>query len=156
LATEEEWRVFADVCRHKGLHIAAAQWTEKALATQPDLAADVTKGFRWCAGCCAVRAGFRTDGDGAKLEEGERQHWRKQAFSCLKADLVAWSKRLENGKGEDRAEAGRKLRQWQENGDLAKVRDAAALAKLPADEQDDWNKLWAEVEGLRRKAEEKP
>jgi hypothetical protein len=34
---------------------------------------------------------------------------------------------------------------WQEDTDLAGVRDAAALAQLPADERKEWRTLWARV-----------
>jgi hypothetical protein len=37
------------------------------------------------------------------------------------------------------------LRHWQEDSDLAGVRDSAALADLPAAERDAWCKVWAEV-----------
>ncbi len=43
------------------------------------------------------------------------------------------------------------LRRWQDDPDLAAVRDAAALDKLPPDERDDWKKLWAEVDEAAKK-----
>ena len=39
--------------------------------------------------------------------------------------------------------------------DLAGIRDPAAVAKLPADEQEACKKLWADVAGLLKKLEEK-
>ena len=50
----------------------------------------------------------------------------------------------------------RTLRHWQQDTDLAGIRDAAALAKLPADEQKAFAQLWADVAALLKKAEEKP
>ena len=47
------------------------------------------------------------------------------------------------------------LRHWQEDSDLAGVRDKDALAKLPSDEQDAWRKLWADVDALLKKAQAK-
>ena len=44
---------------------------------------------------------------------------------------------------------------WQEDADLAGVRDADALAKLPPDEQDAWRKLWADVDAVLKKAQTK-
>jgi hypothetical protein len=35
------------------------------------------------------------------------------------------------------------------------VRDKDALAKLPAEEQDAWRKLWTDVDALLKKAQEK-
>jgi hypothetical protein len=47
------------------------------------------------------------------------------------------------------------LRQWQQNSDLVGLRDAAALAKLPAEERAACEKLWADVAALLTKAAEK-
>jgi tetratricopeptide (TPR) repeat protein len=40
------------------------------------------------------------------------------------------------------------VRLWQLSPELAGVRDTAALARLPAEEREDWQKLWADVKGL--------
>jgi formylglycine-generating enzyme required for sulfatase activity/tetratricopeptide (TPR) repeat protein len=42
------------------------------------------------------------------------------------------------------------LSQWRTDPDLAGIRDAAALAKLPLDEQKQWQALWAEVASALR------
>jgi hypothetical protein len=44
------------------------------------------------------------------------------------------------------------LRHWQEDTDLASVRDAAALGKLPESERIEWKKLWADVADLLKKS----
>ena len=41
---------------------------------------------------------------------------------------------------------------WQHDIDLASVRDAEALRKLTAQEQEAWRKLWADVAELLKKA----
>jgi len=41
---------------------------------------------------------------------------------------------------------------WQRDTDLASVRDAGALQKLTAQEQEAWRKLWADVAELLKKA----
>jgi hypothetical protein len=46
-----------------------------------------------------------------------------------------------------------RLRHWQQDGDLAGLRDAAALAKLPAEERAACERLWADVAALLKKAE---
>ncbi len=46
----------------------------------------------------------------------------------------------------------RTLRHWQTDKDLSGVRDAESLAKLPAEEQEAWKQLWAEVGKLLEKA----
>ncbi len=45
---------------------------------------------------------------------------------------------------------------WQQDTDLAGIRDAAALAKLPADEQKACTQLWADVAALLKKASGPP
>ena len=48
------------------------------------------------------------------------------------------------------------MRHWQKDTDLAGIRDAAALAKLPADEQKAFTQLWADVGALLKKANAPP
>ena len=48
------------------------------------------------------------------------------------------------------------LRHWQKDTDLAGIRDAAALAKLPADERKAFAQLWADVAALLKKANRPP
>ena len=43
---------------------------------------------------------------------------------------------------------------WQQDRDVAGVRGAEALSKLPEGERQDWQKLWQEVEALRKSAQE--
>ena len=45
------------------------------------------------------------------------------------------------------------LEHWQRDTDLAGVRDADALKKLSAEEQEAWRKLWADVAELLKKAD---
>ncbi len=47
-----------------------------------------------------------------------------------------------------RTQAVQVLTHWREDDDLAGVRDADALAKLPDAERQEWQKLWQEVEAL--------
>ncbi len=65
-------------------------------------------------------------------------------LSVTRAALRAWA--LERLKGEPAADTS--LRHRQEDADLAGVRDADALAKLPEAERQDWEALWAEVDRL--------
>jgi hypothetical protein len=44
------------------------------------------------------------------------------------------------------------LRHWRSNAALAGVRDAEGLAKLPRAERAAWGELWAEVDGLLKRA----
>jgi hypothetical protein len=44
------------------------------------------------------------------------------------------------------------MRHWQQDKDFVGVRGAEALAKLPEAERQEWQNLWAEIEGLRQRA----
>ena len=48
------------------------------------------------------------------------------------------------------------LQHWQADTDLAGVRDADALAKLPEAERGAWRALWAEVDALLEAAGKAP
>jgi eukaryotic-like serine/threonine-protein kinase len=107
----------------------------------------------------AVHAALAAAGkseDAGKLDDAERTRLRKQALDWLGADLAARSKQVESGKAADRAEVRRTMLHWQEDSDLAGIRDKAALEKLPPDEQKAFTQLWADVTALRKKAEEVP
>ena len=45
------------------------------------------------------------------------------------------------------------MRNWEHDTDFNGLRGAEALAKLPADERADWQRLWDDVATLRRRAE---
>jgi hypothetical protein len=64
-------------------------------------------------------------------------------------------KQLQSGPPADNAVVQKALRHWQQNKDLAGIRDNTALAKLPAGERDALDKLWADVAALLKNAEEK-
>ena len=66
------------------------------------------------------------------------------------------AKQLESGKPADRAEVQQAMLHWQKGADPAGICDAAALAKLPADEQKACTQLWADVGAMLKTAEEKP
>jgi hypothetical protein len=61
--------------------------------------------------------------DAGKLDEKERDRLRQQALTWLREDLADWSARV----AEDPAEAELTLRHWQNDADLAGVRDREAL-----------------------------
>lgn len=81
---------------------------------------------------------------------------RQRVREWHRADLALRTKQMENGKPADHYAVQKQMRQWQQSADLAGLRDAAALAKLPADEQKAFIQLWADVAALLKKAEEKP
>jgi hypothetical protein len=120
------------------------------------LADDLRARHRYDAACYAARAAAGRGEDAAKLDDTERARLRKQALDWLRADLALRTQQLASDRPDDRPAAQNALRHWQRDRDLAGLRDAAALAKLSAEEQRAFAQLWADVEALLKKAQEKP
>ena len=75
--------------------------------------------------------------------------------SWLRDELPTWSKMLGLAIPEARSTVRQKIEHWQNDPDLASVRDRSALDKLPAAERDAWQRLWADVGSLLQRANEK-
>jgi tetratricopeptide (TPR) repeat protein len=155
-ANAAEQLALAKLCQYpKELHAAAAHFYADAFAANPKLADDLDGKHRYNAACVAALAAAGEGEDAAKLGDKERARWRKQALAWLQADLTAWTRLAKKGPAKTRATVERTLRQWQKDLDLTGLRDSAALAKLPEEEQKAWRKLWAEVAAVLKKAQEK-
>jgi tetratricopeptide (TPR) repeat protein len=150
-----ERRGLAEVCYAKGLRAATVRLYADAFAADPRLADDLAAAHRSYAACSAALAAAGQGEDAGKLDDKEKARLRKQARDRLRADLALRIKQLESGKPADRAAVQQALRHWQQDSDLAGLRDAAALAPLPAEESATCAKLWADVAALLEKAEEK-
>jgi hypothetical protein len=112
------------------------------------LADDTQIQHRYNAACAAALAGSGEGKDDPPLDEVAKTRWRKQAVEWLKADLGAWSKILDSGNPQERKAITQTLQHWKGDIDLAGIRDAASLAKLPADEQAACRALWSQVDAL--------
>jgi tetratricopeptide (TPR) repeat protein len=122
-------------------YITAARLYRDAFARQPRLAAALLDGHRYKAACAAALAGCGQGKDAAQLNKSARVYWRQQALQWLRADLALRTSQLESNK----QEVAQALRHWQQDPDLAGVRDESALARLPEVERQAWQKLWADV-----------
>jgi serine/threonine-protein kinase len=162
-------------CQFHGLHGAAARLYADVFAADPDLAIDLIKqclsraarGDRYPTGLledlntecrfpaarCAALAGYGLGKDGSKLSEAERTRWRKQARDWLQADLAVWAKALDGGSGATRVRAKKILTQWQDDPDLAGLREPSAIDKLSVDERKECLALWEEVAAVLHRAE---
>jgi tetratricopeptide (TPR) repeat protein len=158
----------------KKLNAASARLFAEALAADPMLADDRQAQHRYNAACAAALAangtptppsrikgeeeavGERVQGAGRgaslSLSDTECAALRNQARTWLEAELKTWSKLLESATAPQRPAIVGTLKHWREDSDLAGVRDADALAKLPEDERKGWKSLWANVDGLLKKA----
>jgi hypothetical protein len=146
----------AAFCQHpaKRLYAASAGLYAAAFAANAALADDLSAGHRYDAACSAAQAAAGRGADAAKIEDKERARLRAQALDWLTADLARWRQRL-GGKPADRGLVRQTMRHWQQDGDLAAVRDKEALGKLPEAELRAWQRLWADVADLLKKATEK-
>src|SRR5262249_59175234 len=83
----------------------------------------------------AAVAAARQGKDEPPLDDAAKAKLRGQALDWLKAELAAWNKVFTSGPPQDRPAIVETLNAWRNEADLTDLRDAAALAKLPADEQ---------------------
>jgi tetratricopeptide (TPR) repeat protein len=144
---------WAKMCVHKQMHAAAARFFTRAFAAEAEPADSLQTGHRYNAACSAALAAAGRGKDAARLDDKERARLRKQALDWLKADLAEYAKRQQSGTRVVRAMVQQQLQHWQQDSDLAGLRDKVALAKLPAEERAACEKLWADVAALLKKAE---
>ena len=81
---------------------------------------------------------------------------RRQALRWLRADLAAYTQLAGRDDPKLKLVIPQRLGHWQQDADLAPVRDAEALNKLPEYERDAWRRLWADVDALGKKMEARP
>jgi serine/threonine protein kinase/Flp pilus assembly protein TadD len=138
--------------RYKKRYAAAARFFAEAFAAQRGFAADLRSGHGYNAACAAALAGSGRGRDAAPLDFEEMARLRGRALTWLRADLALRAKQLAGDKIPDRQAARQALKHWQQDPDLAGLRERAALAKLPQGERNEWTKLWAEVATLLKQA----
>jgi serine/threonine protein kinase/Flp pilus assembly protein TadD len=153
-------------------YAASVRFFAEAFAADPKLgspnAFEANPSPYFMAGCAAVLAGSGKGKDAANLESKVYARLRGQALVWLRTDLAErrseldkWLRtglplrRLLDEQGQTVRAAGWRERMgyWHQNPDFAGVRSAAALAKLPEAERQEWQKLWQEAEELTRRAE---
>jgi len=144
-ATNDERLSLAELCRVKKFRRAAAGLYADAFAADPKLADDLPAAHRYHACCAAACAAAGQAADAANLDDAEQARLRQQALAWLRADLALRSKQLESGQPAELAELLKILRDWQNNLVLAGLRDSDRVAKLPAQEREACEKLWADV-----------
>jgi tetratricopeptide (TPR) repeat protein len=140
-------------CDGKSMFAASARLHADALAAQPKLADDLKNRRRYVAACMAAAAANGMGRDAPAVNSGERPRLRRQALTLLRADLDARAQLARGGSAEGRAALADLLQSMQKAPALAGVRGKEALDKLPPDEREQWQKLWADAEALRKRAE---
>jgi tetratricopeptide (TPR) repeat protein/serine/threonine protein kinase len=145
---------FAQVAKLKKRFAAAVRLYEQAFAEQPRLLEDA-KHHRYDAACYAARAAAGEDADFPNPDAKERARLRQLAFDWLRGDLALWAKQVESGQPVVRTAARQMLRHWQRDPDLTTLRDQDAVDKLPQAERDACRQLWADVDALLRRTQQK-
>ena len=150
-ASARESLNLAELCQRKGMNAAAARFAAAAFTADPRLIDDPGAGHRYRAACYAALAAAG-QGEDAATKDKERARLRRQALDWLRADLALWAMQLESARATGHAAVQERLKHWQQDSDLAGLRDRAALAKLSAGERAACEKLWADVAALLTKA----
>jgi serine/threonine-protein kinase len=153
-ADNPERLALAQMCYDTKRHAAAARLWAEALAADPKLGIDRRAGYRdrYYAACAAALAGSGQGKDDPPPDDAARATLRAQALDWLRAELITWTKLFETGPPPTRQVIVKTLNDWKQDTDLAGVRDAEALARLPAAEQKAWQALWADVASLQSRA----
>jgi serine/threonine-protein kinase len=149
-----ERRALAFICGTpaRKLYGAAARFYAEAFAAEPKLADDLQQQHRYNAARAAALAGSGQGKDADQIDDKERARLRRQALDWLQADLAAWQKQLAKNPDKVRPVVLKMLLHWQQDRGFAGVRGQEALAQLPETERQQWQKLWQEVEELRKTA----
>jgi tetratricopeptide (TPR) repeat protein len=131
--------------------MAAKLWAD-ALSADPKIADSRRGGHRYNAACSAALAGAGQGKDTPPPDELTKAKLRGQALDWLKAELALWAKLLSSDQPQAKAFIAQTLKHWQEDTDLAGIRDAKALDALPEAERAAWRLLWADIVALLEKA----
>jgi serine/threonine-protein kinase len=132
----------------KKLPRTAVRFYAEAFAADPNLAGDLRAQHRYGATCSAVLAAAGQGEDAQDLPDKERQSLRRQALVWLRADLALYAQTAGMDELRGLKAVRQRLEHWGQNRELAPVRDAAALERLPEDERAAWGQLWADTADL--------
>jgi tetratricopeptide (TPR) repeat protein len=139
---------FAQICHYLKRYAGASRLFTEALAADPKLGDDLTKGARYSAACSAALAAAGQSKDESPLDEAAKTLLRRRACEWLKADYRALATIAPEGPPQYRAQVQQFFQHWTVDPDLAGIRDPAALSRLPEPERKDWQSLWSAVGDL--------
>jgi hypothetical protein len=149
---DAERLALAQMCFDTKRFAAAARLWAKALESDPKLGDDRQAGHRYNAVCAAALAASGRGQDDPPPDDAAKAKLRGQALGWLEAERDAWAELVDFGPPQARAFVAQTLRHWKVDANLAGVRDADALVKLPGDERKEGQDLWADVDRLRERA----
>jgi tetratricopeptide (TPR) repeat protein len=138
----------------KSLHASAARLWSDVIASDAKLRDDRQVQHRYNAACAAALAAAGQSKDDPKPDDAARASLRAQALVWLNGELDLWRMLVNDPKA--RPVIVQTLKHWQEDADLASVRDAPALESLPEAERGRWRALWNDVASLLSRLEARP
>jgi hypothetical protein len=92
--------------------------------------------------------------DAGALPEKDRASLRQQSLEWLRADLQTYRGLLDKDPTA-RPVIQERLAHWLKDDDFASLRGMAAIDRLPEGERQPWRQLWADVEALRQRTQDK-
>jgi len=143
---------FAQMALDRKFYSAAVRLFAGALEADPKLGDDREAPHRYNAACAAALAAAGQGEKNTCCDAAARAKLRRQAVAWLQAELAAWAKFLDSGKPKDRDTIVNALQHWREDADLASIRGADSLAKLPEAERTALRTLWEQLDALLAKA----
>jgi tetratricopeptide (TPR) repeat protein len=135
----------------KRLHATATRFAIDAFTADPKRAGDLQNQDRYNAACSAALAAAGQADDARFLPDRVVLKLRRQAYRWLRADLALYARLAEQTDPRVREGVRQRLAPWRTDTDFVSVRDQAALAQLDADERQQWQRLWQEVDALLQK-----
>ncbi|HEY2587813.1 MAG TPA: tetratricopeptide repeat protein, partial [Tepidisphaeraceae bacterium] len=128
-------------CQFRELHAARARLLRQVIGAHPELATQL----RAFAVISAALAGCGEGRDIPALDDTEREHWRSQARDWVREELTVATPGDAEPAEPATAAARAALAAWLAAPELARVRDPAALSRLPDTERREWTALWAKA-----------
>jgi tetratricopeptide (TPR) repeat protein len=149
-ASNEERLAFAELCRQRTerRYLLAARLYKEAFTADSRLGEDLATAYRFHAASAAAAAGCGQGQDAAQLEETEKLTLRNRALNWLQSDLDLWTNQAQSRAPQTRAAVRHALHSWLRDPGLSGIRDPVALAKLPTEECEAWQRLWRQVDIL--------
>jgi hypothetical protein len=126
--------------------VQAVRFYEAAFAADERLAVYFP---RYYAARCAALAAAGQGNDADKLGDAEKTQLRGKAIAWLQRGVAELRQQLQTNP-KSSGDVLTKLNRYEQDAELARLRDARELATLADAERQAWQQLWAEVAQLRR------